>query len=56
MASQEGNPELRPEALIGTRYFPTVLQLMDRKGTKVSNPEEWLDKQKRYMEGYIKEP
>lgn len=53
---QEGNPELRPEALIGIKYFPTVLQLMDRKGTEVSNPEEWLAEQKEYMQGYINEP
>lgn len=53
---QEGNLELRPEALIGIKHFPTVLQLMDRKGTEVTNPAEWLDEQKRYMKGYIKEP
>ncbi len=52
---QEGNPELRPEVLIGTRYFPTVLQMMERKNDKVSTPEQWLAEQKRYMKGYTKE-
>lgn len=49
---QEGNPELRPEVLIGTRYFPTVLQFMDHRGTEVSTPEQWVAEQKKYMEGY----
>jgi len=52
---QEGNPELRPEVLIGTRYFPTVLQMMDRKGNKASTPKQWMAEQKKYMKGYTKE-
>ena len=51
---QEGNPELRREVLIGTKHFPTVLQLMDRIGADASTPEEWLAEQKSYMEGYAK--
>ena len=49
---QEGNPELRREVLIGTKYFPTVLQLIDRMGPDASTPQMWLAEQERYMEGY----
>ena len=46
----EGDKTQREEVLIGTKYFSTVLQIVDWKGNPPTTPQEWVDREKEFLE------
>jgi methylmalonyl-CoA epimerase len=46
----EGDETQREEVLIGTKYFSTVLQIVDWKGNPPTTPQEWVDREKEFLE------
>ena len=45
----EGDKSKREEVLIGTRFFSTVLQIVDWKGNPPTTPQEWVDREKEFL-------
>ena len=46
----EGDETQREEVLIGAKYFSTVLQIVDWKGNPPTTPQEWIDREKEFLE------
>ena len=46
----EGDKAQREEVLIGTKYFSTVLQIVGWKGNPPTTPQEWVDREKEFLE------
>ena len=49
-----GDKAVRSEVLIGTRYAPTVLQLIKWEGEPAQTVEEWVLREKRFMRERMK--
>ena len=45
----EGDKTKREEVLIGTKYFSTILQIVDWKGNPPRTPQEWVDREKEFL-------